>query len=318
MGKRSIERRIRKKVNDWLSSIEDGALRDFLGDKIIVTGGSIASLLLGEGVNDYDVYLRDKEACKRVALYYVEQFKKLRVMHVGYGWTAPVDNQIKVIEKDERISIMVKSEGVASAAEGEKDETYQFFELITNEEEQADTVEGFVAACMQVEEPESEDERLPPYSPLFMTSNAITLTDEIQVVLRFYGEPKTIHQNFDFEHCKCYWASWRKRGRQLFLRKSSLELLLERRLRYTGSKYPICSLFRLRKFMSRGWYYPYGEVLKIAFQVQDLDLKDPEVLQDQLIGMDVAYFLEVIRKIKEDGVKSVDGAYLIQLIDELH
>src|SRR3546814_8968134 len=38
----------------------------------------------------------------------------------------------------------------------------------------------------------------PTYRPVFMLTNAITLSDKIQIVLRFYGEADAIHENYDF------------------------------------------------------------------------------------------------------------------------
>src|SRR3546814_1364029 len=47
----------------------------------------------------------------------------------------------------------------------------------------------------------------PTYRPVFMSTNAITLSDKIQIVLRFYGEADAIHENYDFVHCTNYWTS---------------------------------------------------------------------------------------------------------------
>ncbi|HXJ41375.1 MAG TPA: hypothetical protein VNH18_18985, partial [Bryobacteraceae bacterium] len=58
-------------------------------------------------------------------------------------------------------------------------------------------------------------------------------------------------------------------------------------------------LFRLRKFIKRGWSINAGQILKIAFQVSELDLNNLEVLEDQLTGVDVAYFVQLITKLKE-------------------
>src|SRR3546814_2013322 len=47
----------------------------------------------------------------------------------------------------------------------------------------------------------------PTYRPVFVSTNAITLSDKIQIVLRFYGEADAIHENYDFVHCTNYWTS---------------------------------------------------------------------------------------------------------------
>ncbi len=92
---------------------------------------------------------------------------------------------------------------------------------------------------------------------------------------------------------------------------------MARELRYVGSKYPICSLIRLRKFVRRGWYVNAGQILKMVMQVSELDLKSVEVLEDQLTGVDVAYFLEVIDKLKAKDPQKVNTAYLVEILDRM-
>ena len=136
----------------------------------------------------------------------------------------------------------------------------------------------------------------------------------MQLILRFYGEPDEIHSSYDFVHCMNYWSS---KGDELVLRKEALEALLTKELRYVGSKYPICSLIRLRKFIGRGWTVNAGQILKMVMQIGELDLTKPEVLEDQLIGVDVAYFAELISKVKEKDPEKVNSAYLIEIIDRM-
>jgi hypothetical protein len=147
-----------------------------------------------------------------------------------------------------------------------------------------------------------------------MSTNAITLSHRVQIILRFYGEPDAIHENYDFVHCTNYWSSW---DNELILRQPVLESLLARELRYVGSKYPICSLIRIRKFIKRNWTINAGQVLKMAFQVSELDLNDINVLEDQLTGVDVAYFAQLIEKIREKDPEKVNAAYLIEIIDRM-
>ena len=92
---------------------------------------------------------------------------------------------------------------------------------------------------------------------------------------------------------------------------------MARELRDVGSKYPICSLIRLRKFVRRGWYVNAGQILKMVMQVSELDLKSVEVLEDQLTGVDVAYFLEVIDKLKAKDPQKVNTAYLVEILDRM-
>ena len=151
-----------------------------------------------------------------------------------------------------------------------------------------------------------------------MSSNAITLSGKIQIVIRFYGDPEEIHQHYDYVHCTNYWTS--KEG-ELVLKQPALEALLARELIYVGSKYPIASMIRTRKFINRGWTINAGQYLKMAYQVHKLDLNDPNVLEDQLTGVDVAYFLQLIDALRSHKEAHPDFVlnygYLATIIDKM-
>jgi hypothetical protein len=183
-----------------------------------------------------------------VAEYYVGRF------------TPRAKNGIKVplfVDADasaKRVKIVAKSAGIASEEGTSK--PYQYFE---SHPEQVG--EEYVADVMdrpdQIMDAHEETEQLalqtatdgkPKFRPVFLTSNAITLSDKIQIVLRFQGEPDDIHANYDFVHCTSYWTSW---DEKLVLKPEAMESILCKELRYVGSKYPICSVVRLRKFIAR-------------------------------------------------------------------
>lgn len=149
---------------------------------------------------------------------------------------------------------------------------------------------------------------------MFLSTNAISLSHKVQLVTRFYGEPDQIHENYDFVHCTNYYTNW---DGNLVLRPAALEALLARDLRYVGSRYPLCSLIRTRKFIQRGWKISAGQFLKIAMNLQKFNLGDVAVLQDQLTGVDSYYFTQVIDALKARDEKVVDTAYLVELIDRL-
>lgn len=71
-----IKRELKKKIESWLESIEDDEVKKLASKNVIVTGGSIASMLLGEKINDFDLYFRNIETAEAVAKYYVEKYKK--------------------------------------------------------------------------------------------------------------------------------------------------------------------------------------------------------------------------------------------------
>jgi 5,10-methenyltetrahydromethanopterin hydrogenase len=76
-------------------------------------------------------------------------------------------------------------------------------------------------------------------------------------------------------------------------------------------------VIRLRKFIGRGWTVNAGQILKMLLQVSELDLTNPIVLEDQLTGVDAAYFCELIAKVKEKDPEKINSAYLIEIIDRM-
>jgi hypothetical protein len=310
MKRKRIEKHLKSKFDDWLSTIDDEPLRKRIKNHAIITGGSIVSLLLNERVNDYDVYFTNVHTAKMVAEHYLQEF-----LNNTRKETVPLADlfRVDIDEKDKtRVRIFIKSAGVLS--ESTELDNYQYFEQ-TEGEETSEYVERVMEFKEEVESDLADGEHLEEnrYRPIFITSNGITLSNKIQIVIRFTGSPRQIHDNFDFAHVTNYWSA---KTSKLFLRKHALETIITKELYYFGSRFPICSLFRLRKFLAKGWTITAGQILKIALQIGDLNLDSPEVLEEQLIGVDVAYFTEIIKKIRSRDPKRVDKAYLVQLLDE--
>jgi hypothetical protein len=312
MKSKTIKAVIRKKVDAWLESIEDEAVRKLAADNTIVTGGAIASMLLKEPVNDFDVYFRTHAAALAVANYYVARFQPAA--------RNGIPTAIEVVADLARIKIVVRSAGIAS--ENGTARPYEYFESQPEDEAQRyvaevmddpgdiqETLEATQAAATR-----DAEAGKPPFRPVFLSTNAITLSQRIQIVVRFFGEPDEIHENYDFVHCTNFWTSW---DNQLVLRAAALESLLAKELVYIGSKYPVCSVIRLRKFIRRGWTINAGQILKALMQVSQLDLTRIDVLQDQLTGVDCAYFCEVIAKLKDADAEKVNAAYLVEIIDRM-
>ena len=156
------------------------------------------------------------------------------------------------------------------------------------------------------------------YKAIYFTSNAITLKGKIQLVIRFYGDPAEIHKNYDFIHCTNYWLS---SDSDLHLNIGALEAILAKELLYQGSKYPLCSIIRTRKFIQRGWSINAGQYVKMAMQLNDLDLKNIEVLKEQLTGVDSSYFDMFISAIQrrqdDDPGFELNAMVVSELIDKI-
>lgn len=300
LKRKLIKSHLAKVHKAFVESIDDEKVRSLVHKNSIITGGSIVSMLLKEPVNDYDYYFTNKETVEAVAHYYVDKFNQLHP-----------DKEIKprVVIEEERVRIRIQSAGLASETDPLE---YQYFETRPDDEAGDYLDEAFISKC------ESEDADKPAYRPIFLTDNAITLSNKVQLVTRFYGSPEEIHDNYDFIHAMNW---WRSEDGHLELPPQSLEAILAKDLVYHGSKYPLASLIRARKFIQRGWAINAGQYLKISLQLNELDLTDINVLEDQLIGMDAAYFRQIVDYLQcrqeEDSNFKITSAYLVEIIDRM-
>lgn len=288
---KTIEKAISTKISDWLSSIPDENLRKRVKDVVVVSGGCITSMLLGEPVNDYDIYLSDEKVLMDLCKYYIKPFEDRIIL-------LSTDTKIPDIPED--------GPGFMNIFQ------------ISNHNLKPGQIKLFLEGRnggLRVNEGPQEDSLR--YYPVFFSPNAISLSHDIQIVTRFSGLVEDIHKSFDFVHATNYFSF--KTG--LVRNLPAIESILTKRLMYQGSIYPVTSIIRAKKFIKRGWNISAGELLKIMFQISQLDLSDPVVLEDQLIGVDVAYFQLLIEALKSkyDGNPNfkVDSAYFNSLIDRI-
>lgn len=298
MKKKTINKTLKSIHRNLCETIKDPNVKQLVEDNTIITGGCITSMLLQEDVNDYDLYFRNKETAFAVASYYVDRFRDLKKK------LNEKDNGICAYEDKNtgRVKLMIPSKGVAVV----DDNGYKYFEAVPDEA----AAEEYVGRVWESVKKESGSK----YQPILLTANAITLSDKVQIVIRFYGEPEEIHKNYDFVHVTNYWTSW---DQEVVTNTEALECILARELRYIGSLYPLCSMIRLRKFIKRGWSVHAGQMLKIAFQISELDFTDVSVLEEQLTGVDFAYFSEVIDILRSEKDRAIDSTYLAEVVDRV-
>jgi hypothetical protein len=305
----TINKVISAKLEEWLTTITDLDLRNQMREDAVITGGCIVSMLLKEEVNDYDVYFKTVKTTQRVAQYYVDLFMKL-----NHGNQAPVvylaDEDGNFLHNEnlngkvDHVHTFISSNGYVSE------------KMCNNplETKDVDTVmeQEDLNAQEILEQQDTEGKQ--QYRPVFITSNALTLSNKMQVITRFSGDPDEIHTNFDFDHTKMWWT--KEDG--VVTNTKSLEAVLAKRLVYTGSKFPLCSVVRSKKFIQRGWTMDAGQYVKMAIQLNMLDLSDPRVLMNQLTGVDTTYFAWILDQVtKEDKLidGKVDTMYLMNLIN---
>jgi len=216
----------------------------------------------------------------------------------------------------ERIKIVINSDGIVEDKDRCDDaETKDFF--AESEPDLLGEMDEIPAEALDDMAAE-QNQDAGKYKPIFLTTNAITLSNKIQLITRFYGNADKIHETFDFVHCQCYWTS---ADSNLVLTATALESILNKQLIYNGSKYPFCSIVRTRKFLKRGWNIDAGQYLKMAFQLSEIDLSDVDVLEDQLVGVDTLYFQGVIQALQSMRDKNSDfkisSSYVCTIVDRV-
>lgn len=286
MQKKTIAKAIKTKMESWLNSITDEKLREDVKKELLVSGGSIASMFLNEQVNDYDVYIQTVKTAERLAKYYTQGFPEIKVFTYS--------DRLEKDDSDEYTNIK-----------------QVFFENIKPEQVKLYLPElsGYKTSFL--------DENEGKYLPVFFSPNAISLSDNVQIVLRFTGDNKQVHKTFDFIHATNYFTF--EKG--LVTNLEAMESLISKQLKYQGSLYPLTSVIRTKKFINRNWKINAGEYLKMLFQVSELDLTDFNVLEDQLCGIDVAYFAQLIEILRSNQERhpnfKLTSGYLNTIIDKV-
>jgi hypothetical protein len=253
-----------------------------VSNSLMISGGCITSLLLNEEVNDYDMYFSSQEITDSLISFYLDKINDKNATEWVY------DKNLKIIYKFKK-------------PEYKNIDSDIFY---SNINEYVETTNAVTAKNVNANEN--------MYEPICITPNAISLTNGIQLVTRFTGEVNEILSNFDFIHTNNY---YKFSSNSLHTSKEALESILTKQLHYSGSKYPICSLIRTRKFIKRGWNISAGEYLKMAFQINKLDLNNIEILKEQLIGVDAKYFIVFLEKLSK--MKSLTEVNIFELLNEV-
>ena len=329
MQRKTIKQVLIKKINNFLESIDDNVVKGVIKKDIIISGGCFTSMLQNESPKDFDCYFRTKSTTLLVANYFAKKWNENHVDQImvldGENPSEEILNyyNIKKISDcsprmianttPDRIKMIFPSQGIVGDTDA----------INSNEELGIDTKQTMSEIEMITELDDTSANEIiknekKEYFPVFISTNAITLSNGIQLVVRFYGEPDKIHETYDFEHTKAYFDY---DNDDLSISVEVYECVMNKVLRYTGSKYPVCSIFRVRKFLERGWTINAGQLLKMCIQISELNLMNIDVLEDQLIGVDSLYFMNLIeqfRKMKEQDVNfEITPNYIISIIDKI-
>lgn len=274
---KTISNTIYNILEEWIQTLPKN-IRQEVRDNIMVAGGSIVSLLRNEKINDLDVYFISPETCENVLKHYLTSAREINYVSFETAKISDTLSRVKTLTKDD---VNMSRSNPSTLVQFKKNKRYEGKPGI--------------------------------YMPLFLTENALTLTNGIQLITRFVGAPSSVTSSFDFVHPTSFWTY--RSGLQLA--PAALESILTNTLKLNNvSTYPIAAYFRLRKFMERGWYISAGEMLKLAFEMGNKDLTDVRVLQEQLIGVDLLLFTELVEMLKKhDG--PIDNTVVIEYIDKV-
>jgi hypothetical protein len=166
--------------------------------------------------------------------------------------------------------------------------------------------------------------RFPDYEHL--STNAYTFSRKspksnkrwtAQLIIRFTGEPSEIFDWFDFTITH---GAYDFENKEFVFGDRFFPDIAKRRLVYSGySKYPICAMYRTKKYTERGYELPGATVMHIALSIVQLKIENYKQLKDQLMGIDTIY-LQRLLEAKDPDAPVEYGEFIyeaFQLIDQI-
>lgn len=145
-------------------------------------------------------------------------------------------------------------------------------------------------------------------TPVFTSTNAISFARKstrsrkiwrVQLITRFVGEPKEIFNWFDFTVTH---GAYDFELKEFVFGDRFFADLSQRRLVYSGaSLYPICAMYRTKKYQERGFKLSGATIMHIALSIIQLDIKTYGQLKEQLMGIDTMYLQKLLGEKAQDA-----------------
>lgn len=102
--------------------------------------------------------------------------------------------------------------------------------------------------------------------------------------------PHEVIRRFDFTICQGAFMA----DRTFYLGEFFLQHLAQRRLVFNlTAEFPICSLYRTRKFIARGFVFSGVEAIKLGLAIQQLKIENYGDLKKQLLGIDTSFLKQL-------------------------
>lgn len=125
----------------------------------------------------------------------------------------------------------------------------------------------------------------------------------VQFIKVVTGTPEEVIDTFDFTVCQAAY-SWRQ---GFMFGREFMKHLAQRRLVFNiAAKYPICSLYRARKFIRRGFHFSGIEAIKLGLRIQALEIETYKQLREQLMGIDTLFLKDLTDSLKGQDEKKYD------------
>lgn len=240
--------RVLSQQYDWMKGYLANDQKVSLMSETYFAGGLFTSLVNKDRVKDYDLFCSTTETAQLL----------FRVFKYSCNYANSLELEFEVDEKNPRL--------------------HRGKLVSTNPKLTVEQLLKFI----------NDDAKVRKGDLAFLSKNALSLKNGIQVIFRFVGPPEEVFTTFDYEHCKVAWEP-HPLGLTLGSTKfygRSLESLAKAELMYSGNtRFVLSALSRLNKFIRRGWGIAPSSLLALALTASKIDWNNKVALEEELLGI---------------------------------
>jgi hypothetical protein len=273
--KTQLNNRLKKVLEPIITYIGEKRFYTDIVPNLYLAGGAITSTIANEEPSDFDVFFSTELALQQV----------LTTLHNN----TKVLDKLKFSFKDDLTVPGLVLGGLSSADEAMSDD-----EAITWANNHIKANPTKVAGIV------------------YISSNAITFKNGLQLTFRFLGRPEAVFNTFDYEHCKVYFRLSPLREQEPVFCGDSLRAIATRELLYTGnSRFVLSALARMTKFSNRGWRTHSSLLFKLMQNAMTIDWTSLAVVEQELNGFygitpaQVAEILSQLKKKEKFSLKEI-------------
>jgi hypothetical protein len=143
------------------------------------------------------------------------------------------------------------------------------------------------------------------YKSVFESPAAHTFSNgvfTVQAIKVIYGNASEIINQFDYTVCM---GAYDCRTNEFVLHDYFIEHIARRELYYNiDAKFPLSSIFRLKKYLKKGYTIPGTELIKLCLSMNKLEIKTYTDLKNQLMGIDTNFLSGLVSKLMEPEYSS--------------